>query len=333
MESIERYRRSLQRKNYASVTQKNYLNRIERFVLWLNAPLADTTRATIGSYVDYLLRKRLRPKTIACHLQTLHVFFEYLIDEEHVPLTNPVTRVPVRLPKPLPRCLKDNEIEKLLAVIRDPRDTAMFMLMLRSGLRVNEVARLTVDAVDYRRRQVFVYNGKGAKDRVVYVSDDALNALTAYLKKRSSKAKGLFLVQKGPLTGTQLSVRGIQKRIEYYAKKSGLAASCHRLRHTFATQLLNADADLATIQDLLGHEHITTTQRYCRVVNLKVQRDYYKAMETVLKRSQAEQDMRIHVNTGRHVIRLHPPGDAGYESIKANEGERQWRTVRRTKRN
>lgn len=333
MESIERYHRSLQRKNYSSVTRKNYLNRIERFVLWLNAPLTDTTRTTIGSYVDYLLRKHLCPKTIACHLQTLHVFFEYLIDEEHMPLTNPVTRVSIRLPKPLPRCLKDKEIEKLLTVIKDPRDTAMFMLMLRSGLRVNEVAHLTLDAVDYRRRQIIVYNGKGAKDRVVYVSDDALHALETYLKKRSSKAKGLFLVQKGPLTGTQLSVRGIQKRIEYYAKKSGLAASCHRLRHTFATQLLNADADLATIQDLLGHEHITTTQRYCRVANLKVQRDYYKAMETVLKRTQAEADKSMRVSTGRQVIPLHPRENAGYESITTNEGERRWRTVRRTKRN
>ena len=72
--------------------------------------------------------------------------------------------------------------------------------------------------------------------------------------------------------------------------------SCHRLRHTFATQLLNADADLATIQDLLGHEHITTTQRYCRVANLKVQRDYYKAMELVMQRTQGDPS---HKNFGR----------------------------------
>jgi hypothetical protein len=129
----------------------------------------------------------------------------------------------------------------------------MFMLMLRCGLRVQEVAELTVDAIEFGRRQIFVFHGKGAKDRVVYMSEDARSALLAYLAKRSSKARGLFLVQKGPMRGTPLSVRGIQKRIEYYARKSELNVSCHRLRHTMATQLLNADADLATIQDLLGH--------------------------------------------------------------------------------
>ena len=92
------------------------------------------------------------------------------------------------------------------------------------------------------------------------------------------------------MSGAPLSVRGIQKRIEYYARKSGLDVSCHRLRHTMATQLLNADADLATIQDLLGHEQITTTQRYCQVANIKVQRDYYKAMEVVLQRAQSQEE-------------------------------------------
>ncbi len=290
MEITERYRRSLKRKNFSAHTIKNYMNRIDQFTLWLRVPLEKTTRREIGAYVDHLLRKRRAPKTIACHLQTLHLFFEHLIDEEKTAMANPISHVSIRLPKPLPRCLKDDQANRLFAVIRDPRDRAMFMLMLRSGLRVEEVAHLTVDAVDYRKRQVFVLNGKGAKDRVVYLSDDARIALSAYLQKRLSKAKGLFLVQKGPHTDTPISVRGIQKRIEYYGRKSGLKVSCDRLRHTFATQLLNAEADLATIQDLLGHEHITTTQRYCRVANLKVRQDYYKAMELVLQRMQGRED-------------------------------------------
>jgi site-specific recombinase XerD len=287
MGTIEsRYGRSLKRKNFSPCTIKNYLHRIAQFTLWLRMPLPTVTRREIGAYVDHLLRKGLSPKTITCHLQTIRLFFDYLIDEEETSMENPVRKISIRLPKPLPRHLKDAEVEKLLSVIRDPRDRAMFLLMLRSGLRVEEVALLTLDAVEYRKRQVFVASGKGAKDRVVYLSDDARAALETYLQKRSSKTRPLFLVQKGPLRGDPISVRGIQKRIEYYARKSGLGVSCHRLRHTFATQLLNADADLATIQDLLGHAHITTTQRYCRAANLKVQRDYYKAMELVLQRTQ-----------------------------------------------
>jgi len=321
MEITERYRRSLKRKNCSAPTIKNYMNRIDHFALWLRVPLEKTTRREIGAYVDHLLRKRHAPKTIICHLQTLHLFFEYLVDEEGAAMDNPVRKISIRLPKPLPRHLKDDQADRLFAVVRDPRDRAMFMLMLRCGLRVEEVAHLTVDAVDYRKRQVFVAHGKGAKDRVVYVSDDARLALQAYLVQRSSKAKKLFLVQKGPMKGEPISVRGIQKRIEYYARKSRLPVSCHRLRHTFATQLLNADADLATIQDLLGHEHITTTQRYCRVANLKVQRDYYKAMELVMQRTQG----------------TYGPGKSRFrEDVTLIENEQRshgWQAIKRAKRN
>lgn len=99
--------------------------------------------------------------------------------------------------------------------------------------------------------------------------------------------KKIFLVEKGSHKGSPLSVRGIQKRMEHYARRSGLAVSCHHLRHTMATQMLNADADLVSIQDLLGHSRIKATQRYCQVSNLKVQRDYFKAMQVILHRTGA----------------------------------------------
>jgi site-specific recombinase XerD len=292
METTEliRYRRALKRKNYSTHTVKSYINILDQFIRWLTVPLPEVTRKEIGAYVDHLLRKRRTPKTIICHLQTIRLFFDYLLNEEGRSMLNPVTEISLRLPKPLPRHLKDGQVRELFDGITDLRDRAMFMLMLRCGLRVQEVAELTVDAVEFGRRQIFVFHGKGAKDRVVYMSEDARSALLAYLEKRSSKTKALFLVQKGPMRGKPLSVRGIQKRIEYYARKSSLDVSCHRLRHTMATQLLNADAALATIQDLLGHSQITTTQRYCRVANLKVQRDYYKAMQIVLKRTQAQEE-------------------------------------------
>ncbi len=202
-------------------------------------------------------------------------------------MQNPVKTVgALRLPKPLPRYLRDGEVEKLFAAVKKRRDRAMFMLMLRCGLRVAEVAALSIDAIEQKRKRLLVQNGKGRKDRMVYLSNDALSALNDYLKIRpASAARLVFLVEKGNCRGQPISVRGIQKRIEYYAKKAGVSASCHQLRHTMATQMLNVDADLSTIQELLGHSRITTTQRYCKISNVKVERDYSKAMDLVMQKS------------------------------------------------
>ncbi len=285
-DSIINYRRFLKRKNYSDYTVRNYMNTLKHFILWLAVPVEQVVPGTILSFIDHLLDKRLKPKTINCYLDSIRGFYEHLIHEEDLQISNPVKRgYALRLSNPLPRYIRDEDIPKLFAVVKSNRDRAMFMLMLRCGLRVEEVAKLTLAALDLHRLQVFVYEGKGAKDRVVYLSKDTYKALVRYLKLRpSSRARRVFLVEKGRFKGKPISVRGIQKRMEQYAQKSGLSVSCHQLRHTMATQLLNADADLATIQDLLGHTRIKTTQRYCRISNLKVQRDYHKAIERVTQR-------------------------------------------------
>ena len=144
-----RYRRSLKRKNYSVHTVKNYVNIIDQFMRWLTVALCEVTRKEIGVYVDHLLRRGRTPKTITCHLQTIRLFFDYLMNEERISMVNPVTRISLRLPKPLPRHLKDDQVTKFFAVITDLRDRAMFMLMLRCGLRVEEVAHLTVDEIEY----------------------------------------------------------------------------------------------------------------------------------------------------------------------------------------
>jgi len=281
----------LKRRNYSHHTVKNYLNLLKGFVLWVDVPIEQVTYRKVAAYIDYLLERGLAPKTINCHLISIRGFYEYLQDEEGIALTNPVKGgVLLRLPRPLPRHLRDHEVRRLFEVIGSPRDRAIFSLMLRCGLRVEEVAELTLADIELRRARIAVQSGKGRKGRVVYVSRDAHKALVASLRMRPiSRAKKVFLVEKGSYRGKPISVRGIQKRMEYYARKAGFKVSCHQLRHTMATQLLNADAKLVTIQDLLGHSLITTTQRYCRVSNCKVQRDYFKAMELVLKPTMAPQ--------------------------------------------
>jgi site-specific recombinase XerD len=287
-DSIINYRRHLKRRNCSSTTIKSCLNILKHFVLWLNIPVEEADRHTISAYIDYQLDRRLAAKTINNHLSAVRCFYNYLRAEEGLTTINPVSKGrSLRLAQPLPRHLRDHEVILLFNVIKSKRDRAMFMLMLRCGLRVAEVADLTVEAVDLRLSRLYVYNGKGGKDRVVYLSNDASRALAEYLQVRRPlvRTKRLFLVEKGRCRGKPVSVRGIQKRLEYYADECGLDVSCHQLRHTMATQLLNADADLVTIQELLGHMRIKTTQRYCRVSNPKVQRDYHRAMEEVMKKT------------------------------------------------
>jgi site-specific recombinase XerD len=276
----------MKRRNYSAHTVKNYMNTLKHFVVWLDVPIEEVNHRKLLEYMDYLLDRGLRPKTINCHLDSIRGFYNYLCDEEEVKITNPVKRGYVlRLSRPLPRHLRDEEVIKFFDMIKKPRDRAVFKVMLRCGLRVEEVSNLTLKAIDLKRRRIYVLNGKGGKDRVVYISDDAYHAFLCYLKVRPpSRSKKLFLVEKGTCRGKPISVRGIQKRMEYYAKKATLKISCHHLRHTMATQLLNADAALVTIQDLLGHTRIKTTQRYCRISNLKVERDYFKAMQVVMQR-------------------------------------------------
>jgi site-specific recombinase XerD len=297
---IVNFRRYLKRRNYSQHTVKYYLNILKQFVLWIDVPLEQVTYEKIGDYIDYLHNKRMRPASINLYLAVIRVFYSYLRYEEKIKLSNPVRNsCRLRVPKPLPRHLREEEVEHLFSVIKNKRDFAMFKLMLRCGLRVEEVSNLTLGAIDLKQRRIIVYHGKGSKDRVVYISDDAHDALVAYLKIRSHfRIKKVFLVEKGNFKGRPISVRGIQKRMEYYAKKTGLKVSCHSLRHTMATQLLNAEAQVETIQDLLGHNWITTTQRYCKVSNLKIQKDYFKAMSNVLQR-EAQPSNNLFFDPGR----------------------------------
>ena len=292
---IVNFRRFLKRRNYSPHTVKYYLNVIRHYVLWLNVALEQAGVDKIEDYIDYLHQKRMQPASINLYLAIIRVFYNYLKYEENIELVNPVkANCRLRVPKPLPRALREEQIHRLFDVIKSKRDWAMFRLMLRCGLRVEEVAHLSLGDIDLKQRRIMVLDGKGGKDRVVYISDDAADGLIAYLKQRSHlRVKKVFLVEKGDYKGQSISVRGIQKRMEYYAKKTGLKISCHHLRHTMATELLNADAQVESIQDLLGHNWISTTERYCKVSNMKVKRDYFNAMEKILNRPARHSPMSI----------------------------------------
>ena len=282
-DSIIDYRRYLKRRNFSSHTITNYLNSIKQFVLWLDMPIEDVTCDQVFKYMGYLIDKRMSAQTINSNLYRIRSFYNYLHFDRELPIEVPFKKNSrLKPPKPLPQFLRDQDVEKFFSVVKKSRDMAMFKVMLRCGLRVEEVSNLTIKAIDLKQNRLLVLRGKGKKDRVTYISADAQNALSQYLKQRSSsRVEKVFLVEKGTYKGKPISVRGIQKRMEYYARKAGVKASCHRMRHTMATQMLNADADIVTIQELLGHTKISTTERYSKVSNAKVRRDYESAMHII----------------------------------------------------
>ena len=275
----------MKRRNYTSHTRRNYLNRLQHFLIWLSVEVEAATPEHIKEFIDLQLDRRLNPQTINGHLIAIRSFYRYLQEEEQLQIDNPVIPgLSLRLPKPLPRFLQDSEVRAFFSVITKRRDLAIFMLMLRAGLRVEEVANLTLGAVDHRRSQLMVRSGKGAKDRLVYLYEDVADALAAYLQLRpETDEPRIFLVEKGIYKGKPLSVRGIQKRAEYYSEKCGVHVSCHQLRHTMATDLLNAGADVVTIQYLLGHSRIKTTLRYARLSNQRARMDFYQSMDKVVE--------------------------------------------------
>jgi len=301
IDEVHSYMRFLKLLKYARHTVKSYSGMLKHFVNWLNAPLEQLTSERVLEYLEYLGDKGLAPKTINGYLDTIRGFYEYLRHERGLVSDNPVKPgYTLRLPRALPRFLSDAEIAPFFRSVRKSRDKAKFLIMLRCGLRVEEVADLTIGAVNFENKMIKVLGGKWGRDRVVYMSDDASHALKTYLPVRPpSKSKGLFLVEKGIFRGKPISVRGIQKRIEYYSCKTGMSVSCLRLRHTMANQLLNADAMPVTIQELLGHNCLEGIQRYCRASNPKVRRDHFKAMETVLARNSFLQKGRKS-DTSRH---------------------------------
>jgi site-specific recombinase XerD len=243
-DSIIGFRRSLKRRNYSRCTLRDYMSTIRQFVLWVDCPIEKVDRKKILSFIDRLLDRRLHPKTINCYLDSIRSFYKYLKEEEEIEIENPVkSGYLLRLPKPLPRFLQDEQVGALFKVIDNVRDRAIFYLMLRCGLRVDETAGLKLDDLDLRRGTIIVKSGKGAKGRMVYMSTDAHSALMDYLRIRQSiRTKALFLVGKGALKGKAISVRGIQKRLELYAGKSGLRVSCHELRHYAASPIMPGEA-------------------------------------------------------------------------------------------
>jgi site-specific recombinase XerD len=191
----------------------------------------------------------------------------------------------LRQGRPLPKKLSQDQVRTLFAQITNPMDHALCLLMLRCGLRVSEVARLRLSDLDWEQQSLRIDQGKGRKDRVVYVSADALAALRTCLAARPAAVPEgvVFWNQKRPQCA--LSAKGMQKKMERYAKAAGVKASCHSLRHTFASNLLEEGAEVISIKELLGHASMESSERYAKLSNQRVKQVYLHTIRKVIAKT------------------------------------------------
>jgi site-specific recombinase XerD len=253
---------------------KHQLNDLRLFFSWAEQPPLAITPQIVDGYIQHCLAKPLSPRTINRRLSTLRLFYYFLaiVNDESVQCPVIAKRHFLRKPQSLPRSASEEQIRILFEHIHDPRDKAMFTLMLECGLRVGEVRSLSQEDVlleDDPPR--LVIRGKGDKQRSVYLPPPALSALNDWLSSRPVNSDRAVFISK---RGRRLSVCGIQFVLEEYCRAAGVQITCHQLRHAFSTRMARAKLPLASLQALLGHESPRTTQVYVDLSDVNLQEDY-----------------------------------------------------------
>jgi len=248
------------------------------------------------AYLGYLNERAYSKATIARKLATLRSFYKFMVKSGRCS-DNPMTAV--RTPKQekkLPRFLEYEEVKRLLETPPvetwlGARDRAILETLYSTGMRVSELVALDMDDIDFLGEVVHI-RGKGKKERITPISSSALQAIQHYMEFRNKRAQSnsnfdskVLFVNKH---GQRLSTRSVRRKMDKYLKMAGLdpAISPHTLRHSFATHMLNNGADLRSVQELLGHQSLSTTQIYTHLTTRKL-KDVY---ENAHPREHLEQD-------------------------------------------
>jgi len=241
----------------------------------------------VRAYLVFLNDKEYSKATIARKLATLRSFYKFLVKRNEI-TANPV--ITVRTPKQekkLPRFLEYEEVKRLLETPPmdnwlGARDAAILETLYSTGIRVSELVALNMDDVDFLGEVVHI-RGKGKKERIAPISSSALQVIQHYMEYRNKRAQNnnnfdpkVLFVNKH---GRRLSTRSVRRKMDKYLKIAGLdpSISPHTLRHSFATHMLNKGADLRSVQELLGHQSLSTTQVYTHLSTAKIKEIYDSA--------------------------------------------------------
>lgn len=261
-------------RNLSEHTIRAYQRDIELFLTHLSrldiAELAAVDYKTIRRYASYLTTLRLAASTISRRLSAVRTFFKYLVAQGKLDANPALLVVLPKKDRTLPRVFGRDEVDRILqasdtATIKGLRDIAILELLYAAGLRVSELTGLDIADIDFGDRRIKIV-GKGGKERLVFFTPPADQALRVYLRIARPKllagddCPALFL----GLRGRRISARSVEYLLESISRRAGLGrrASPHMMRHSFATHMLEEGADLRTIQELLGHADLSSTQVY-----------------------------------------------------------------------
>ena len=264
-------------KGLSQNTVKSYKRDIDNFLNWskklqkLN--YINFNEAQINKYISFLFQSRLKSSSVNRKISSLKALYLYLV-KKNIVNTSPVNEIVTpKQEKYLPMSMSEDEVDRLLEspdinIEIEIRDKAMIELLYATGMRISELLNLKIIDMDTQRCVVKVI-GKGSKERLIPFGESALEAINNYLSvRKNSTSKEVFLSNRG----TKLSRVAFWKRIKIYLIRTNLKESIspHTLRHAFATHLLNRGADLRSVQLLLGHSDLSTTQIYTHIAKQRL---------------------------------------------------------------
>ena len=286
-EHLERYMRHKWRLSHKPATFLSSFGSIVSFLTFYQASgkdrLEEVVREDLEAFIEHEQDRDLKITTVKTKLACIVAFLRFLSERDIILEAVLRRKIRLKLPDALPRAMNPSDVRKLITIIDNTRDRALILLLLRTGIRIGEALGLTLNDLDIRDRKVHLFEGeKNSMGRVVYLSDDALFALKRWLTQRDKKKEFVFYTQCHQ--GTCYS----SARILFvkYLEKAGLehkGYSIHALRHTFASELLNAGMRLECLQQLLGHHDVEVTRRYARLTDRTREEEYFRAMAVIEK--------------------------------------------------
>lgn len=294
-EHVEAYLRYVVRRNRRPRTLYSIMGSIALFLGTIRdngkRSVEDITKGDVEAFIEHEQDRGIKITTIRTRLMGVHAFLRYLVDEGIVSPDVFGRRIRLQLPDRLPRAMDPDDVSRLLSVIDDTRDRAMILVLLRTGMRIGELLNTKMVDVHLRERRIEIYEAeKNRMGRVVYLSDDAVRVLKLWLKERDPwKEYLMYGRSRGRICYSTARLRFVKYLVKAELLHKGYTV--HTLRHTFATELLNAGMRLECLQVLLGHRCIEETRRYARLTDKTREAEYFRAMSRI-ERGQSDGDDR-----------------------------------------